>query len=49
MTSQAVKLKVTASVVRDCTFWAEDDGWGTTYREAQWYSFGLSGDQKGRS
>ena len=27
MTSQAVKLKVTASVVRDCTFWAEDDGW----------------------
>lgn len=27
MTSQAVKLKVTASVLRDCAFWAEDNGW----------------------
>jgi predicted RNase H-like HicB family nuclease len=28
MTSQAVKLKVAASIARECTFWAEDDGWG---------------------
>ncbi|MGH9505088.1 MAG: hypothetical protein ACRD20_19715 [Terriglobales bacterium] len=27
MTSRAVKMKVTASIVRDCTFWVEDDGW----------------------
>ena len=27
MTSQAVKLKVAASIARECTFWAEDDGW----------------------
>jgi predicted RNase H-like HicB family nuclease len=27
MTSKAVKLKVAASIVKDCTFWAEGDGW----------------------
>ena len=27
MTSEAVKLKVAASIARECTFWAEDDGW----------------------
>jgi predicted RNase H-like HicB family nuclease len=27
MTSQAVKLKVAASIARECTFRAEDDGW----------------------
>ena len=27
MTSRAVKLKVFASVPKDCSFWLEDDGW----------------------
>jgi hypothetical protein len=27
MTARAVKLKVVASVPKDCSFWAEDDGW----------------------
>lgn len=27
MTARAVKLKVIASVPRDCSFWIEDDGW----------------------
>jgi predicted RNase H-like HicB family nuclease len=27
MTSQVVKLQVTASIPIDCDFWAEDDGW----------------------
>lgn len=27
MTSQVAKLKVAASVARDCAFWAEGDGW----------------------
>jgi len=27
MTSQVVKLQVTASVPIDCDFWSEDDGW----------------------
>jgi predicted RNase H-like HicB family nuclease len=27
MTARAVKLKVFASVPKDCSFWLEDDGW----------------------
>jgi hypothetical protein len=27
MTSQVVKLKVTAGIPIDCDFWSEDDGW----------------------
>jgi hypothetical protein len=27
MTTHAVKLKVSASVPKDCSFWLEDDGW----------------------
>jgi predicted RNase H-like HicB family nuclease len=27
MTSQATKLKVTASITKDCIFQLEDDGW----------------------
>ena len=27
MTAQAIKLKVTASVPKDCIFQLEDDGW----------------------
>ena len=27
MTTHAVKLKVFASVPKDCNFWLEDDGW----------------------
>ena len=27
MTSRAVKLKVTPSVAKECTFWSEDDSW----------------------
>ena len=27
MTAHAVKLKVFASVPKDCSFWLEDDGW----------------------
>ena len=27
MTARAVKLKVLASVPKDCSFWLEDDGW----------------------
>ena len=27
MTSQAIKLKVTASIPKDCIFQLEDDGW----------------------
>jgi hypothetical protein len=27
MTARAVKLKVFASVPKDCSFWMEDDGW----------------------
>jgi hypothetical protein len=27
MTSRAVKLKVFASVPKECSFWLEDDGW----------------------
>lgn len=33
MTSKAVKLKVAASVARDCEFWAEDDGWAGLCKE----------------
>jgi predicted RNase H-like HicB family nuclease len=33
MTSQAVKLKVAASVAKDCTFWAEGDGWDGLCKE----------------
>jgi hypothetical protein len=33
MTSQAVKLKVSASVARDCAFWAQDDGWAGVCEE----------------
>jgi len=47
MTARAVKLKVIASVPRDCSFWIEDDGWngfseemsitvrGTSFQEAK--------------
>ncbi|PYX86672.1 MAG: hypothetical protein DMG68_14645 [Acidobacteria bacterium] len=47
MTSQAIDLKVNASVPVDCKFWREDDGWigtcdqfslrveGTTFEEAK--------------
>ena len=27
MTSQVVKLQVTASIPIECEFWSEDDGW----------------------
>ena len=27
MTSEVVKLEVTASIPIDCDFWSEDDGW----------------------
>ena len=27
MTTHAVKLKVSANVPKDCSFWLEDDGW----------------------
>jgi hypothetical protein len=27
MTARAVKLKVVVRVPKDCSFWAEDDGW----------------------
>jgi predicted RNase H-like HicB family nuclease len=27
MTAHAVKLKVSANVPEDCSFWLEDDGW----------------------
>jgi hypothetical protein len=27
MTSQLVNLQVTASILIDCDFWSEDDGW----------------------
>jgi predicted RNase H-like HicB family nuclease len=33
MTSQAIKLKVTASVPRDCIFQLEDDGWNGVCEE----------------
>ena len=33
MTSQAIKLKVTASVPKDCIFQLEDDGWNGVCEE----------------
>jgi predicted RNase H-like HicB family nuclease len=33
MTSRAVKLKVVASVPKDCAFWAEGDGWDGLCKE----------------
>ena len=33
MTSQATKLKVTASVPKDCIFQLEDDGWNGVCEE----------------
>jgi hypothetical protein len=43
MTSQAIKLKVTASVPKDCIFQLEDDGWNGVCGElsvtVQWSSF----------
>jgi predicted RNase H-like HicB family nuclease len=33
MTSQAIKLRVTASVPKDCIFQLEDDGWNGVCEE----------------
>ena len=33
MTSQAIKLKVTASVPKDCIFQLQDDGWNGVCEE----------------
>jgi hypothetical protein len=33
MTARAVKLKVFASVPKDCSFWLEDDGWNGVCEE----------------
>ena len=33
MTAHAVKLKVIASVPKDCSFWLEDDGWNGVCEE----------------
>ena len=33
MTAQAIKLKVTASVPKDCIFQLEDDGWNGVCEE----------------
>jgi hypothetical protein len=33
MTAHAVKLKVVASVPKDCRFWLEDDGWNGVCEE----------------
>jgi hypothetical protein len=33
MTARAVKLKVFASVSKDCSFWLEDDGWNGVCEE----------------
>jgi hypothetical protein len=33
MTARAVKLKVFASVPKDCSFWVEDDGWNGVCEE----------------
>ena len=33
MTSQAIKLKVTANVPKDCIFQLEDDGWNGVCEE----------------
>ena len=33
MTAHAVKLKVSANVPKDCSFWTEDDGWNGVCEE----------------
>jgi predicted RNase H-like HicB family nuclease len=33
MTARAVKLKVFASVPKDCSFWPEDNGWNGVCEE----------------
>jgi predicted RNase H-like HicB family nuclease len=33
MTAHAAKLKVSANVPKDCSFWPEDDGWNGVCEE----------------
>ena len=33
MTAHAVKLKVSANVPKDCSFWLQDDGWNGVCEE----------------
>ena len=33
MTAHTLKLKVSANVPRDCSFWLEDDGWNGVCEE----------------